>query len=439
MIDGIQFGRYVEVEIRDFESKVKTVIGNEFEIQFDYFKTLDQTKEDDSGRILIYGLTEERIKTLQVSGGEVQLRCGYDRSQIDTLFIASIARVYSEISDNTSITTIECSANLLNYYRSSSVSSGGADKKSLSAFLFDISKSIGRVGIVLNLDNFGESEHQKVIEFFETYPIKNAYVGAAEEVLNLICNIFGLAMKKGEGEEYNKNVFTVTPLGVKTIKNFITKGYDRLPQAKKPSSNEVVFNATLLEDENSRVVAVLGDDTGLIDSKIEYKIATAYADQRLTADEEETLKSQQKRAKVVEKENEKIEKAKKKGKDYEKKVGTLRTTIQIDRKYNRVKALLNPLVKPQSTVSVQERVDTDMDLRGAGDLAYDKAVTYRLYRVRSATYKGNNKRDDWIMDLYCQDTDVEPLDAESLARLQQTVSPEDIQIENDLEGEFSEE
>lgn len=429
MNKGFQFGRYVEVEIRDFDSKVKTIIGNEFEIQFEYFKTLDQTQEDDSGRILIYGLTDERIKTLQISGGEVHLRCGYERSQINTLFIASIARVYSQVTDNTSVTTIECSANLLNYYRSSSLSSGGSNKRSLEGFLYTASTQVGRVGVVFNLDNFEQSEHQKVIDFFETYPVKNAYVGANEEVLKLICNIFGLAMKKGEGEDYNKNVFTVTPLGVKTIRKFIEQGYEKLPQEVKTNPNDTLFVSTLQEDEQSKIVAVLGDDTGLIESKIEYKIATAYADQRLTKDEEETLKSQKKRAKAVEKENERIEKAKKSGKDYKEKVGTLRTTIQIDRKYNRVKALLNPLVKPQSSVSVQEKIDTNFDLNAPTDLSYEKSVVYRLYRVRSATYKGNNKRDDWIMDLYCQDTDVEPLDSENIEKLRLTVPPEDIEFE----------
>lgn len=430
MSGNVQFGRYVEVEIRDFDSKVKTLIGNEFEIQFDYFKTLDQTQEDDAGRILIYGLTDERIKTLQVNGGEVHLRCGYTESQIETLFIASIARVYSETSDNTSVTTIECSANLLNYYQSSSVSSGGGDKKALSSFLFDVSKSVGRVGIVLNLDNFEESEQQKVIEFFETYPVKSAYVGANEEVLKLLCNIFGLAMKKGEGDEYNKNVFTVTPLGAKTIRNFISKGYEKIKSGRELNNNDIKFLSTLTESETNNIVTILGDDTGLIESKIEYKIATAYADQRLTKDEEETLKSQQKRIDKETKEQEKREKALKKGKDYKAKVGTLRTTIQIDRKYNRVKALLNPLVKPQSTISVQEKSDKYSDVDEPTDLAYDSVHTYRLYRVRSATYKGNNKRDDWIMDLYCQDTDEEPLDAESLERLRLTVPPEDIEFES---------
>jgi hypothetical protein len=108
MSGNIQFGRYVEVEIRDFDSNVKTVIGNEFEIEFEYFKTLDQTKEDDSGTIRIFGLTPERVKSLQVNGGEVRLHCGYINSSISTLFVASIVRLYSNNVENTTVTIIEC-------------------------------------------------------------------------------------------------------------------------------------------------------------------------------------------------------------------------------------------------------------------------------------------------------------------------------------------
>ena len=111
-----QFGRYVEVEIKDFKGKTKTVIGNEFSIEFEYFKSIDQTNEDDSGTIKIYGLTPERVKSLQTEGGEVILRCGYQDYEIKTLFVASIARLYYDVENNTTVTTIQCSANLMNYY-----------------------------------------------------------------------------------------------------------------------------------------------------------------------------------------------------------------------------------------------------------------------------------------------------------------------------------
>ena len=62
------------------------------------------------------GLTPETIESLQFEGGEVVLRCGYTQSSVDVLFIAYIARLYYDVNNNTTVTTIECSANLLNYY-----------------------------------------------------------------------------------------------------------------------------------------------------------------------------------------------------------------------------------------------------------------------------------------------------------------------------------
>ena len=35
---SVQFGRFAEVEIRNFDAQTKTIISNEFEIEFDYKK-----------------------------------------------------------------------------------------------------------------------------------------------------------------------------------------------------------------------------------------------------------------------------------------------------------------------------------------------------------------------------------------------------------------
>ena len=46
-----QYLRHCSVTIKNFKKEVKTVIGNDFEIEFEYFKTVDQTQEDDSGKV----------------------------------------------------------------------------------------------------------------------------------------------------------------------------------------------------------------------------------------------------------------------------------------------------------------------------------------------------------------------------------------------------
>lgn len=433
MANNKQFGRFVEIEIRDFEANVKTVISNDFEIEFDYFKTLDQTQEDDSGRIKIYGLTEERIASLQMEGGEVILRCGYINSNIETLFVSYIARLYAERSNNTTITTIECSANLLNYYYTGNTSGASGGKAPIAIFLHDITKQMGASGIAFHLDNVPEKDRAAVQEYLETFPVKIAQVGSLASMLGSLTDILGIAVKLDRSGGQEIVDFTILPIGVERILNSISSGYEKVSYTNTTDVDSSLFFTTLKDSEKSGNVFVLDSETGLIDSKTEYKIATAYEDQaqELNKNEVETLKSQQRRNSRNAKEEERAAKAKAKGKEYKPKVATKRTTIQINRRYNRVKALLNPLVKPQSIVAVFEKKTNEGDNQAPEDYQYESVATYSSYRVRSASYKGNNKRNDWIMDLYCEDTESNAVTPEDVRRFLATNPQEDIEIEGE--------
>jgi hypothetical protein len=437
-----QFGRFVEVEIRDFNSNVKTTIGNEFEIEFEYFKTLDQTQQDDSGRIRIYGLTNERIKSLQVEGGEVRLRCGYLNSQIDTLFIASIARLYSETNDNTSLTTIECSANLLTHYYMGGASVGGKVLRPLLNFLEDFSDSIGAAKLEFPLGNIPKPLQNDFITFLKTRAINATYTGTLDIVIDAICQSFGLTYRKGEVDGILIIAFDFSDIGVERTKKSIKEGYVKVINEDEISNERYSFFDTLKSEDTSKEAIILNELTGLIESKIEYKIATAYADQvALSGNDVETLKSQQSRSDKISKENERIAKAKAKGKAYNsKKVAEKRTTIKVNRRYNRIKALLNPLLKPQSMVLVFESPDVPEENKTVGDntSVADKSSIdeegvvsgeYGLYRVRNATYKGNNKRSDWIMDLYCEDTKRNSVTQEEIDAFEATNPEDSLEIE----------
>ena len=54
---------------------------------------------------------------------------------------------------------------------------------------------------------------------------------------------------------------------------------------------------------------------------------------------------------------------------------------------------------------------------------------YTIYRVRNANYKGNNKKGDWIMDLYCEDTDTNVVTPEEVKAQLARMSPEDVEVE----------
>lgn len=431
----MQFGRYVEVEIRDFNSNTKTTIGNDFEISFDYFKTLDQTKEDDSGAIRIFGLTPETIKTLQVEGGEVVLRCGYTQSTIEVLFIASIVRLYYDNDNNTTVTTIECSANLLDYYYTGSVTSQNIGKTSIAEFFTKMSKTLGNDGVNFDLSIVPPDKVEGVKEFITSYSINIAQVGHAATLITTLAEALGMTSRKGIIEGNKAIIFTLTTSGYEKIQKSIERGYPKIKEVPETDYDTDIFYSTVKASELSKNLTILDFSTGLISEKTEYKIAYTKSDQTLNDNEEETAESIRKRrekaAKESAKEAKEIQKeidAKKKGKKYKppKKKAKKEEFIKISRQYNRVKALLNPNVLPQSMVAIIDTEATE-DMGTYQDNEDEKdGVTgsYGMYRVRSATYKGNNRTGDWIMDLFCEDSDVKVV-SEAEARNLDFKSPSD--------------
>lgn len=446
---SVQFGRYAEIEIRNFDAQTKTLISNEFEIEFDYQKSLDQTKDDDSGRIRIFGLTPETIKSLQFEGGEVVLRCGYTQSSIDVLFIAYIARLYYDTNDNTTVTTIECSANLLNYYITTNTAVNKSGQVSILTYLLHITESLGSEQMVFDLANVPPSDQDIVKEYLRTAPIKFAQTGSLESIIAGICNVLDLTYIRELTESGLIVSFVLGNVGLNKILKTVKQGYKKLDSESDDTENRIQFMDTLKADDDSRQLTILNTQTGLITSKTEYKIANAYADQALNENEEETQASVQKKATAASKkaardakELKKRLKAEESGKEYkpksqEKKV----TTIQVNRRYNRVKALLNPSVKPQSMVALLDKTANTESRPDFTDSITETGVSteaevdgeYTLYRVRNANYKGNNKNGDWVMDLYCEDTDTNVVTPEEVKAQLSRMSPEDVEVEIEQE------
>lgn len=446
---SVQFGRFAEVEIRNFDAQTKTIISNEFEIEFDYKKSLDQTTDDDSGRIRIFGLTPETIESLQFEGGEVVLRCGYTQSSVDVLFIAYIARLYYDVNDNTTVTTIECSANLLNYYITTNTAVNKSGEVSILAYLLHITESLGSEQLIFDLSNVPPSDKEIVKEYLRTAPIKFAQVGSLETIIAGICNVLDLTYIRELTESGLVVSFVLGNVGLNKILRTVKQGYRKLETENPDTENRVQFKDTLKADDDSRQLTILNTQTGLITSKTEYKIANAYADQALNENEEETQASVQKRATAASKKAARDAKELKKrlnagesGKEYktnsqEKKV----TTIQVNRRYNRVKALLNPSVKPQSMVALLDKTANTESRPDFTSSATETGVSteaevegeYTLYRVRNANYKGNNKKGDWVMDLYCEDTDTNVVTPEEVKAQLSRMSPEDVEVEIEQE------
>lgn len=452
-----QFNRFVEVEIRDYEGKIKTTIGNEFSIDFEYFKSLDQTNEDDTGVIKVYGLTPERIKTLQNEGGEVILRCGYVDSEIKTLFVASIARLYYDTENNTTVTTIQCSANLDSYYITGTTPSV-KNEWSFFELLRSFSVINGVEDIYISLpDNLPDID--AITEFIGYARVNYSAISSGIDIARQAAEMFGFDFKfpNRNDPENNATVFTLNSNGVALIRKHISKGYvkvswaDKEPVDDKTKNKIKIINSLYETDESDNYAVVLLPESGLISVKTEYKIANAYADQDLAPNEDETDESKQKRAESAakeelrqEKEAQKKAEALRNGKKYtppkpkEKRL----VPIKINRKYKRVTALLNPNVLPQSIVllpidldDVASDITPNMKIIPIQDVRTQKSIGLLGHRVRTAKYKGNNKSGDWIMELYCEDTGYNS--SSEVYRMQlRNVNPESVEdeTEDSLDG-----
>lgn len=550
-----QFLRHCTVTVKNFNKEVKTVIGNEFEIEFEYFKTIDQTQEDDSGKVTIYGLSKQTIALLEEEGGEIWLDCGYENSFVGTLFIAYVSRVYTEVVNNTTATTLECSANLLTHFFSGYAISDGTSPIPLYTLLNNLALSAGFSQASFLYHNVAESNFSEVVRFVNSVKTVSYNIGDINTVLDYVTDYYGLSFSRGLVEGVDSAIFSFTDLGLKKALKNISKGYPSLdPDESETTYNRSAFYKTLTSEAYfqkssgglSESGFVLTKETGLISAQAEYQMATSFLDQKLSANERETAESLYKR-------NNPREKKKKKGSenaisniassynnsgdgyvsnttleglaikggvggqatgggmvrgftaDFSKIVSTLlgndlirftgfndihhagsssshasgqafdvtiksahagapnqkkrileaakqhgyrvtvldeyndpspnstaphlhvsvygkdgsqqnnsptenlaeegnedktifsasqeelygRIPIEINRRYNRITALLNPSVKPQSLIFTKDENYED----------------YLLHRVRNVKFVGNNKRGDWLMTLYCEDTE----------------------------------
>lgn len=298
-----QFLRYCSVTIKNFKKDVKTVIGNEFEIQFEYFKTIDQTQEDDSGKVTIYGLSDETITLLEEEGGEIWLDCGYEESEINTLFVAYISRVYTEVSNNITATTIECSANLLNHFFSGYSVSG---ELPLYDMLDNLAIRIGFPQASFGLDNVPEKDREAVIKYISTRKATNYNIGDLNFVVDAVTDYYGLNFGRGLQDGVDSALFSFTELGLKKALQAVEKGYPAIAvDSEQSKRNRNIIADTLSEDESVSQGFILTKNSGLISSQVEYQMVTSFLDQKLSANERETAESLYKRNNPREKDNKK--------------------------------------------------------------------------------------------------------------------------------------
>jgi hypothetical protein len=291
-----QFLRSCTVTIKNFKRESKITIGNEFEIEFEYFKTIDQTQEDDTGKVTIYGLTPETIAIIEEEGGEIWFDCGYEQAYIENLFIAYISRVYTEKKNNITATTIECSANLLNNFFSGYAISDGVTPIPLLSYLRNLATSIGFGSMAFSLEGVPEDKQESIIKFLRTYKTTSYNIGDLRTILEQTTDYYGLNFRRVLLDDDDTGNFSFTPLGLKKALAMIEKGYPALDNDDIVTDYlEKLIVRNSVEDTDLRTGFLLTKETGLIDSQNEYQLVTAFADQKLNANERETAESEYKR------------------------------------------------------------------------------------------------------------------------------------------------
>lgn len=417
VMNGWQFGRYAEVIIKDFNKNVRTVVGNDFEIDFEFFKSVDDSKQNSTGVIRIKGLSEERCEAFSESGGEVTLRCGY-QDNIETLFVAYIMRMYKEISDNTTVMTIECSMNVQEFFYSSGIeatpNSKGVEYRSpLNTMLKNYAENLGYVRVDFYTDStFTKEEQAQVYEIYNKGVVSFQFEGTASEQLNMMCTAIHVSRNNIPTDDglvlqlVAKQGFLDALGGVERISDEESKKY-----YKDYVDFRGMYQAT--QSDGFGTLTTLSTTTGLLSTRVEYKIAKAYRDQELMSDSEETLQSKEKTAKFYENEKKRKAEGKKELKATKGfKAKTIRNEIQVRRRYLKLTALLNPKVRPQSPLMVIHKVYNEY-----GEVEFKSDAG----RARDIAYKGNNKTGDWIMEVYLEtnaenDIELSPDEIKALAR-----------------------
>lgn len=388
---GIQFGRYAEVEVKNYTTGEIITIPNRFEIDFEFFKTIDENENSSVGTISIKGLTQETYKRMSSEGGSVTLRCGYTNSEIKPLFIAMITRMWQVRENGTTTTNINCSANSLEYFYNS-YDGGGTGVRTLSDVLSDVSQLAGAKSFMFDFNNVPEQHYEKVKEYVLRSAVNTDFEGVIKDIIRVMCDFFMLTRKTEQKEDGSITfVYSFTQAGVNFVLKQISEGYAKIDNFEKHKKGRYDFKSLFITPEaRYKDGYILSRNTGLMKVEEEYKIATAYETVELAANEVQTDKSKNAIAQSNAKRREqdaKDAKRKADGKTVKDRVRNNRT-IKINRKYAKVTALLNPSVTPQGHVIVSSLIDE-----------YDN-----VYRVREATYKGNNRKGDWEMVLYCEDS-----------------------------------
>ena len=164
------FSRYISVRIKNLQTGVVTTIPNEFKIEFDYTKHLDESKSSSGGSIKIYGLNQATVLEFGQLYSTVELVCGYlqdSEYSPKTLFVGQATEISFKHDNPVSETSIQVSSSFANLNMGKKLLKSYAPDINLMSVLLDLSEvdkdftefrtatEAGKTKIVINfiLDN----------------------------------------------------------------------------------------------------------------------------------------------------------------------------------------------------------------------------------------------------------------------------------------------
>lgn len=401
----VQFGRIIEVEVRNFKTKQKITFGNAFRIEFDFFKSIDSIKEASVGQVRIHNLTEKTRKLIDEAGSELVLKFGYgsgSQRRIKRLFHASITKVRPTFQDGGEVTLIDVSANFMEY----TFSKFFAESKEYSMVTFagELVETVLKKQMGFATDNIPEEIKPKIIELLSTKKIfaTNSPMSGKEAIDNF-CEKHALTYTTQDREDFGDMViFMIRDEAIPIYNQFANMAYEKITEPLENES-DADFNkrkheryvrkfTSLYITEDKATAFILNQDTGLLGYPLaETEIVTVPENWNIGANEQLTRKGAETLANKAQKEAErkaKYDKAIAEGKKRKAYKAPREGKKQISRTFVRVRALINPSLLPHHHVKIESNLT---EYSG-------------VYRVRNIKYTGTNGDGECFMELYCEDS-----------------------------------
>jgi hypothetical protein len=350
------FNRYVSLRIKNLQTGVVTTIPNDFRIEFDYTKQLDEAKSSSTGSIKIYGLTQQTVLQFGQLYSTVELVCGYlqnDGVAPQTLFVGQATEISFKHDNPLSETSIAVSNRFADLNMGKKLVKSFATETLLLSIINDIVStpnptdgliptqvSKGNFAIAFGFPNLTAEQ----LTYLETYKFPYGYAlsGTIKEVLDELCYIVGLTWR-------------ITDQGETIIFGFTENQEQKI---SRDSGVPVKYDSTTTS-------LVLTPDSGLIG--LPYIKSDVVSENYGTGHDSDvvTLNREQK----YKKDGTVVTKAPKK--------------IRVRRYTVACKALIDPSIQPNSIIRLESSI----------------IGTSGLFRVRDVKFTGDNMGDAWFMEL----------------------------------------